>query len=238
MKITIIQVGETPVPMRGQFGRYPEQFHKMFRDTRLGFEFETVRVLDGEALPRPHALEAILITGSAMGVYDTPDWMDPLRAFIGASYAAKIPMLGVCFGHQIMADALGGDVRKSDKGWSVGRHVYQVAQGHGFMSEAPGEVAIAASHQDQVIAPPPDAKVFLSSSFTPNAGLIYKNGAAISVQPHPEFDLDFSSALVELRRNNPLTDTEVELAKSTLDAPLDSADVAIWLGRFLKLSAQ
>ena len=234
MKISIILVGETPEAMRGEFGGYPAQFHKMFDDTGLGFDFETIRALDGEVLPAPDTLQAIVVTGSAAGVYDTSHWIDPLRAFIRAAYAVRTPMVGICFGHQIMADALGGGVRKSDKGWGIGRHVYKVHQKLDFMSQVGDEVAINASHQDQVIAPPPDAEVFLSSQFTPNAGLIYKSGAAISMQPHPEFEADFARALVELRRGNPLTDAQVEAAKSTLDIPVDSADVAMWLGRFFK----
>ena len=76
--------------------------------------------------PIQRSSRASSITGSAAGVYDDFPWLDPLRDFIRRAYAAKTPMLGICFGHQIMADALGGDVRKSEKGWGIGRHVYDV----------------------------------------------------------------------------------------------------------------
>lgn len=232
MKLTLIMVGETPAPMRDRFERYPPQFQKMLADD--GFEFDPVWVLDGDPLPDPARLQGIIITGSAAGVYDDRAWMNPLKDFIRSAYAAKIPMLGICFGHQIMADALGGEVRKSEKGWSIGRHVYRISGDPEFMSGMPREIAIAASHQDQVMTPPACASVFLSSDFTPNAGLIYDNGAAISMQPHPEFDLDFSQALVELRRDNPLDDEEVATAKATLDIPVDSKEVAKGLARFFR----
>lgn len=232
MKLTLIMVGQTPTPMQEQFKRNPPLFQNMFGSD--GFEFDTVRVLEGETLPAADTLQGIVITGSAAGVYENHTWLDPLRAFIRDAYQAKTPMLGICFGHQIMADALGGEVRKSEKGWGIGRHVYRLTGNPDFMSGMPQEVAIAASHQDQVITAPTCSTVFLSSNFTPNAGLIYDNGAAVSMQPHPEFEQDYSKALVELRRNDPLNDDEVAAGKATLDAPVDSQEVAKRLARFLR----
>jgi GMP synthase-like glutamine amidotransferase len=237
MKLTIIQTGESPQGLRDEFGRYPNQFPAMFTRAGESFDYERVHILDGEALPDPAGLEGIIITGSAAGVYDDLPWMPPLRAFIRDAYAAGTPMLGVCFGHQIMADALGGDVRKSEKGWGIGRHVYQLTAHPHFMQGAPQSLGLAASHQDQVMAPPDDAEVFLSSDFTPNAGLIYRNGRAISVQPHPEFDMAFSRALVELRRHNPLDDATCARALASLDHPTDNVELASHLARFLKQAA-
>ena len=82
-------------------------------------------------LPDPAGLEAILLTGSPAGVYDDLDWIAPLERFVRAAYHAKIPMAGICFGHQLIAQALGGTVRKSEKGWGIGRHVYDVVPGNG-----------------------------------------------------------------------------------------------------------
>ena len=124
-------------------------------------------------------------------------------------------MLGICFGHQIMADALGGDVRKSEKGWGLGRHVYGVTKRPAFLGGDLPELAIACSHQDQVIVPPAEAEVFLASDFTPNAGLVYRNGAAISLQPHPEFEDDYTLALAELRRGK-APDEVIETALASM----------------------
>jgi GMP synthase-like glutamine amidotransferase len=233
MKLTILQVGETPAHLRGRFPRFDRFFERMFAETGNGFTFETVSVLDGAAPPDPATIEGVVITGSSVGVYDHTDWIDPLRQFIREAHGARVPMLGVCFGHQIMADALGGEVRKSEKGWGVGRHVYGVTLRHAALSDLSAKIAIAASHQDQVIVPPQGAEAFLGSDFTPNAGLIYDNGAAISVQPHPEFDVAFAKALVELRRNNPLSDAVVDERIASLDAPVDNLQLARALARFL-----
>jgi GMP synthase-like glutamine amidotransferase len=237
MKLTIIQTGEVPLALRPRFGAYPPMFGRMFAEAGHSFEYETAAIHDGAPLPDPVALEGILITGSAAGVYDQHyAWMEPLRAFIRGAYAAKTPMLGICFGHQIMADALGGDVRKSEKGWGLGRHTYGVTKRPAFLGGNLPAFAIACSHQDQVIVPPREAEVFLASEFTPNAGLAYANGAAISLQPHPEFEDDYTLALAELRRGK-APDATVDAALASIKTPSHSRDVAGYLGAFLKAAA-
>ncbi|MDB5541621.1 MAG: type 1 glutamine amidotransferase [Devosia sp.] len=233
MKLTIIQTGDVPAALRPQFGAYPPMFRRMFDEAGQGFEYETVAVHDGAAFPDATGLDGILITGSAAGVYDDHAWLDPLRAFIRSAYAAGTPMLGICFGHQIMADALGGDVRKSDKGWGLGRHTYEVKSRPGFLATDLPALSIACSHQDQVIVAPRDAEVFLGSEFTPNAGLVYANGKALSLQPHPEFLDDYTLALAELRRGK-APDAIVDAAVASVATPSHSRDMAGWLGAFLK----
>jgi GMP synthase-like glutamine amidotransferase len=232
MKLTIIQTGDVPAALRPQFGAYPPMFERMFDDAGHAFEYETVAVHDGAVFPGATGLDAILITGSAAGVYDDFAWLDPLRAFIRSAYAANVPMLGICFGHQIMADALGGDVRKSDKGWGLGRHTYEVKSRTGLLATDLPALSIACSHQDQVIVPPREAEVFLASEFTPNAGLAYRNGRAVSLQPHPEFLDDYTVALAELRRGG-TSDEVVDTAVASVAMPSHSNEVAGWLGAFL-----
>ena len=233
MRLTIIQTGEVPEALRPRFGAYPPMFERMFASAGELFDYDTVPLHSGAGLPDPSALEGILITGSAAGVYDAFSWMEPLRAFIRAAYAAKTPMLGICFGHQIMADALGGDVRKSEKGWGLGRHVYGVRNRPALLAGDLLELAVACSHQDQVITPPAEAEVFLASDFTPNAGLVYANGAAVSLQAHPEFEDDYTLALADLRRGK-APDEVVDTALASLATPSHGRDVAGYLGGFLR----
>ncbi len=232
MKLTILLAGENPEPLRPRFGAYADKFVRMFNRPETAFSFETIAIHAGEEIPAPDGLEGVIISGSAYGVYDSPDWMEPLREFIRVAYAGNLPMLGICFGHQIMADALGGRVEKSDKGWGIGRHVYRLNGCAQCFLPHDGQLAVAASHQDQVVVPPRQARVFLSSGFTPNAGLIYENGAAISLQPHPEFEVDYSAAICELRRNNPMPPPEVDRAIASLEQPLDNDRVARALAAF------
>jgi len=233
MKLTIIQTGDVPAPLRGRFGPYRRMFETMFDATGQGFTYDMIPVSDGAPLPDPASLEGIVITGSAAGVYDDHAWLNPLRAFIRDAYGKRTPMLGVCFGHQIMGDALGGDVRKSEKGWGLGRHNYKVKSRPDFMPSGPPALAVACSHQDQVITRPKDADVILASDFTPNAGLVYRNGAALSFQAHPEFADDYTVALAELRRGS-APDNLVDRAVASVATPSNSGDVAGYIGQFFK----
>src|SRR5690606_16109888 len=128
---------------------------------------------------------------------------------------------------------LGGDVRKSEKGWGLGRHSYAVTARPRYMAAAPAALAIACSHQDQVIVPPEEAEVILASDFAPNAGLLYRNGAALSFQPHPEFADDYALALTELRRGR-APDDVVDTAVASLATRSNSVELADYIANFFK----
>jgi GMP synthase-like glutamine amidotransferase len=224
MKIAILETGRPPGALAEQFGDYPTMFGHMLGD---GFEIETFDAEHGE-LPDPASDSAYLITGSPAGVYEPLPWIDPLRQFIRAAGQAK--MIGICFGHQAMAEALGGQVEKSEKGWGAGLHRYSVVTRERWMDDA-GNISIPASHQDQVVIQPPNTDVTVMSNFTEFAGLAWTDRPAISFQFHPEFSPAFAKALIEKRYDlvpNP------EAAIASLDAPNDNARVAAWIRRFLE----
>lgn len=234
MRIDIIQMDHSPTALRDRFAHYEPQFELFFSalDAELSFRYHYI--LDGDPCPDPAACEAIMLTGSPIGVYDQTDWIDPVRDFIRRTYAARTPLLGVCFGHQVMADALGGDVRKSDKGWGLGRQVYQRQNGHPALDALPANIALPASHQDQVITPPESATTWLRSDFCRHAGLIYDSGRAISLQPHPEWDRAYAGALVDLRRGDPLTDAEADHMRADLERKMDETIIGQALLQFLR----
>ncbi len=130
-----------------------------------------------------------------------------------------------------MAQAFGGQVVESDKGWGVGLHRYAVERPQDW-TDAPS-VAIPASHQDQVVVPPPGATVVGGSAFTPFGLLSYDDGRAISMQFHPEFDPAYAAALIEARRGTRYTDAQADAAIATLQTPNDRARVGGWISRFL-----
>ena len=224
MKIAVLETGRPPAMLVEQFGDYPMMFERM-----LGDEFKIER-FDVEALelPDPAAHGAYLITGSPAGVYEPLAWIEPLQEFIRAADGSK--MVGICFGHQVMAQALGGHVEKSDKGWGAGLHRYSIARREPWMDET-ATISIPASHQDQVVTRPPNTEVTVSSDFTGFAGLAWTDRPAISFQFHPEFVPAFAKALIEKRYDivpNP------DAAIASLDAPNDNARVSGWIRRFLK----
>lgn len=233
--ITIIETGLVSPANRERHGTYPQMFEAMIAAENPSATFDTVSIPAGEKLPDLAGLQSVLITGSSAGVYDGFDWIAPLEDFVRAAHGAGLPMVGVCFGHQLIAQALGGVARKSEKGWGLGRHVYDVAPGNGIV-DGP-RIALAASHQDQVITPPPGAKTILSSAFTEHAGLLYEGGSTLTVQPHPEFSAGYALACCEMAHSKGgAPDGLVASATNSLALPLESARLGGAIARFLAQS--
>lgn len=225
MKIAILETGTPPGVLADEFGDYPAMFADMLGD---GFEVESLNVQNGELPSDPADHQAYLITGSPAGVYEPLEWIAPLQDFIRSAKTSK--MVGVCFGHQVMAEALGGRVEKSEKGWGAGLHHYTVLRSEPWIDTA-GTVAVPASHQDQVVVQPPHTEVVAASDFTPFAALAWTDRPAISFQFHPEFSPAFARALIE-KRYDVVPDPDAALA--SLDGPNDNARVAGWIRRFLE----
>ena len=225
MKLAILETGRPPGDLADRFGDYPSMFARMLGD---GFEIESFEVAAGELPADPAAFDAYLITGSPAGVYDPLPWIEPLMEFIRSTKNSK--MVGVCFGHQVMSEALGGHVEKSDKGWGAGLHQYSIVRREPWM-DGEAEVAVPASHQDQVVVQPPNTEIVATSAFAPYAALAWTDRPAISFQFHPEFAPAFAKALIE-QRYDIVPDPDTAIA--SLDAPNDNARVAAWIRRFLK----
>ena len=234
MKLTILETGLVPEPIRADFPDYPAMFRQLLLAADPDLTFETVSVIQGERLPEPEGLEGVLITGSPAGVYDTDPWIAPLMEFIRAAAVARIPQVGICFGHQVMAEALGGKAVKSDKGWGIGRHTYTMVRCPEWTGDCPEEISVPVSHQDQIVTLPPGASVIARSEFTPFAGLDYGATPAMSFQCHPEFDADYSEALYFIRRGTRLSEEAVDAAVLSLQQPLDNARIGKWIAAFLK----
>ena len=227
MKIGILQTGEVPDEIRVKYGQYPELFMAWLADP--DFEFETFVVEEGQFPERADTCDAWLITGSRHGAYEDHDWIPPLEDLIRDAFAAVIPVIGICFGHQIIAQALGGKVEKFSGGWSVGVKDYVI---DGISRQDGDEVPLNAFHQDQVIVPPENATVIGASSFCRYAALRYGD-IAFSIQPHPEFTKVFMSDLVKAR-GDLLPAAIAEEAMASLDKPLAADRVADFVKGFLK----
>ena len=224
MKLAILETGRPPGDLVRRFGDYPAMMTRM-----LGGEFEidTFDVAAGEFPADPSDYEAYLVTGSPAGVYDPLPWIEPLKQFLRDAGDRKL--VGICFGHQLMAEAFGGHVEKSDKGWGIGLQHYEIDRVEPWMDEM-ASIDVPASHQDQVVAQPPHTEVIASSPFTPFAALAWTDRPAISVQVHPEFDPDYAKALIEARREKM---PDADRAIASLDRPNDNARIADWIRRFL-----
>ncbi|MDD9706876.1 MAG: type 1 glutamine amidotransferase [Paracoccaceae bacterium] len=225
MKIGILQTGHSPDEVRGALGDYSDMFARLLGGH--GFDFVTFNVVDGQFPAGPDDADGWLITGSKHGAYEDHPWIPPLEDLIRAIRDAGKPLIGVCFGHQIIAQALGGKVEKFAGGWAVGPTNYD------FGDEI---MTLNAWHQDQVTVLPEGAKVLASNDFCANAALAYGD-TILTIQPHPEFGKPLLDGLITHRAPGVVPADQIAAARDKLDAPLDSARFADRMAAFLKRTA-
>ncbi len=221
MKIGILETGEVPSDLKARHGDYPDMFKTMLGAVDPSLEFAVVRVVTGERPADPRQADAWIVTGSRHGVYDDLPWIAPLKAFLRDCVAQGVPVVGICFGHQILAEALGGRAEKSAKGWGLGVQEYEVARRPSWMAHVPDRFAVRALHQDQVVALPEGATVLARSPHCEFAAVAYGDPEApdaVTLQPHPEYGPEFFGALIDLRAGTAFPADVAEAARETLDA--------------------
>jgi len=222
MQIGLLQPGHMAAPVRSETGDYPDMFARL-----LGPHGLTFTTWDVEAMqfpPGPDAAEGWLITGSRHGAYEDHPWIPPLEDLVRAIVASGRPLVGICFGHQIVAQALGGRVEKFEGGWSVGRHLYRMETGE--------TLALNAWHQDQVVQPPGHARTIAQSDFTRHAALRIGD-TVLTWQPHPEFGRAEVAGLIA-HRSDPVEPERVAAARAALDAPTDRARLGARIAAFFR----
>lgn len=235
--VGILETGRPPESLAGTFSSYPDMFAQLLGvHAPDDWDFQYFRALDGELPQSITACDAWLVTGSKFGAYEDLPWIHNLRDFLARAYQGGQPIVGICFGHQILAEALGGKVIKSDKGWGCGVHQYEWAENPDWMPDGGSgkpDFAIQAYHQDQVVDLPEDARVIARSEFCDYAALAYKD-QALTFQGHPEFASDYSQALLQSRRGDTLPVDVADAALATMDDPLDSPAIGHGIVRFLQ----
>lgn len=223
MKIGILQTGHAPDELLESFKDYDVMFQNLLGGN--GFEFETYSVVDGVFPSGADACDGWLITGSRHGAYEDHPWIPPLEDLIRDIHARKLPLVGICFGHQIIAQALGGKVVKYDGGWAVGRVEYDMGGEKRFVN---------AWHQDQVIDLPPGARVVGGNDFCKHAILAYDD-TIWTMQPHPEYGADFIEGLIDTRGKGVVPEDQLQKAREELrKGPTDSPAIAREMAEFFK----
>jgi GMP synthase (glutamine-hydrolysing) len=188
--IGILEMGcPSYIVTRQKHGTYADMFRAFFAQ-QTDITFSVFKIYDGDAVPVPQSLDGWIISGSPSAVYEDHKWLPAMRDFVRAALAASIPTLGICFGHQLMAQAMGGIVEKSDKGRCIGVHTYTLSEAGKKYLHLPQPIFnMAAMHQDQVVKVPDSAIILAHSSFCPN-GILSYGQFGLSFQAHPEYTAD------------------------------------------------
>ena len=154
MKLGLLQCDDVSEALQAQQGNYPEMFETLLRQRLPGMDYQVYRVLDGVLPSSVDECDVYLSTGSKFGVNDGLPWIAELEAFVVKLWEAGKPLVGICFGHQLMAKALGGEVHKSPKGWGIGLSFNDVLVNKPWMQPARDSLDLIVSHQDQVVRLP------------------------------------------------------------------------------------
>jgi len=237
MKIGILAAGISPAELLLQYGSYADMFVALLGPAEPDFSFRIYEVRNGEFPQQPGECDGWIITGSACGVYDNLPWMARLEALVRTLYDSGRSLVGICFGHQIVASAFGARVEKFQGGWGLGRQNYRIEGEHAFVDPGVRDFTLNAIHQDQVLELPHNARLFATSEFCRYAGLVYGD-RIFTLQAHPEFRSEFETELLKLRSGSVIPEDVAAAGLATLNpgATVDSGPVAQWMIRFLKAS--
>jgi len=214
-------------------GRFPEirgGYREMFAALLPGCEFRHYEAHRGELPSSPSACDAWMCTGSKYSVYDGTPWIADLAAFIRSLGERRF--VGICFGHQMLAHAMGGEVAKAKQGWGVGVLDVEVLRKEPWMDPPLKCLRIQHMHQDQVQRLPAKS-VLLGRSAHCEVGMFRVGETMLGIEGHPEFTVDYGAALIRARRAQ-IGDDGARKALDSLKVKTDSPTVGRWIERFLQ----
>ena len=234
--IGILQCGEVPDTLRDQFPDYNQMIGQSLAAADPSVRCKTFRIFDGE-IPDPQECDAWITTGSRYSVNDDNEWTRRFGDFIARVYELKIPFVGICYGMQMMAKALGGQVEFAAQGWGVGVATTHIVTNNAgdplsWMNPAPDDLNLVVSHQEQVTKLPQGAQRIAGSDFCPN-GIFLMGPFMLGIQGHPEFTADYSRALMDARRNI-IAEKTVEEGMNSLGKRVDGSLTFGWILAFIR----
>ena len=231
MIIGILQVDSVRDEFRGEFENYPEMFQSLFLQADDALEFRSFDVKAGELPVETSECDGYVITGSKDSVYDELPWIEELTVFVQRLHAEKRKLVGICFGHQLIAHCLGGRTEPARQGWAVGVHRSEILKRMSWMTPDVDAVSLVSSHKDQVVQLPDDAQILCGNDFCPIGGFMMGDHI-LTFQGHPEFSKAYSRTLMSFRREI-LGELCYEMGVRSLDMPLTAQTIGEWIVNFI-----
>ena len=236
MRIGILEADTLEPDIKEKYGSYAEMFQRLLLSVDDQLEIKVYPVIEGKYPENMDECDAYLITGSKSSAYDNEPWIKHLRDYILALHKHRSKLIGICFGHQIIALSLGGLTKKSEKGWGVGNSISNIEKlkpwmGH-EIANAKKQFALLVSHQDQVTRLPAQSELIATNRFCQNAGFQIANHI-LCFQGHPEFSADYLSYLMNKRRDV-IGEEKYKKAMDSLQYELDALLVARWIVNFIR----
>lgn len=222
MKVGILHAMETEL----------DQFSSFFKAASAPFETQVFEITRGEYPDSSVAFDAFLISGSKKGVYDPDLWIADLSEFVRSCTLDRRKLVGICFGHQLIAHALGGYTSKSEKGWGLGLQEFDITTQKPWMVPTLNRCALYFSHQDQATSLPVGAELLGGSDFCPNA--MYCIGdQVLGIQGHPEISHSLMVQVIERRKEQVGSKVYSDALSSLNNGTPDARTVARWIINFI-----
>ncbi len=240
MKICVLENDVYDPGIAPHLQRLADSFENLFLQAGADWHFDAFNAMQGHYPASFDAYDAVLLTGSRADAWSDEPWVVELRRRVSALLTQRKKIIGVCFGHQLLGVVLGARVGRAPQGWGAGRMAYRVASpwqapvATGADAAAADDLALLASHQDQVLELPAGARLFASSDFCPIAGFVVGDHV-FSIQPHPEMDEIVLGQLLDKRRAV-LGEDRYAAGKQSLEQPHDGVAVARMMVAFVESS--